>query len=588
MVDYNFDENSTDFTNYGLGDEEPQKPKTDYLGIFKKYYKYFLVVVILCVVIYLGYYLIFANRAEVSFSINNLADNTSYSSVIIYKDNKVYDTAGVGDIVKLKYGEYIVEVEGLKENAYLPVYLKAITVDEYSDGQIYAISIYPDWVGKISSFLATIPEVVYIGGNLEITLKIEYSDAEKAITILGSGDLKDRVEEIIALKKGSNEYKIIVELPGDKTNFSGGIYIQGVSEKDTKYGKKFSATLKKAPNVNIPNLKSFGTMSAGTSKEIDVVIKNQSNETIKEVIIVLDSIETSDNLTVDTVKDWIVFPQKFDIDPQKQATKKINLNLPIDAPSTKITFNFKILNNFLNKAAVSDVDIEDADISFDDKIDLGTLMAGQTKNQLITVKNNTNYGINLTLVVDSSTGINNPNSEAWVTLVDKQKDLAGNDETTFSFEIKPILTAQADNITLILTLSNNFFSKKIEVTYKLEEIDFGFDIGLNAKFTLQKYSEGGIDKLKTIADFISINNTGSIDFTVDNIYSNVECKSYVVITLPPDKVVSAKSEKQYNLSVKSTNVNMPTTVSCYMYVDYINPLTGLKESKSKPFIIEHN
>ncbi|MDD4983989.1 MAG: hypothetical protein PHH82_04110 [Candidatus ainarchaeum sp.] len=589
MVDYKFEENSNDFSNYGLGEDEPQKPKTDYMGIFKKYYKYLVVVVILCVVIYLGYYLFFANRAEVSFSVTNFADTSQYSSIIIYKDNKVYETVGVGDLIKLKYGEYQVELDGLKENAYLPVYQKIITVDEYSAGQTYSIYVYPDWVGKISSFSATIPETVYIGGNLEITVKIDYSDAEKAITILGSGDLKDRVEEIVSLKKGMNEFKINVELPSDKTSFSGGIYIDGVSDKDTKYGKKFTGvTLKKAPNVNIPNLKSFGSISAGTSKEIDLVIKNQSNETIKDVQVSLESIDTAGDLTVDTVKDWIVFPQKFDIEPQKQATKKITLNLPIDASNTKITFNFKISNNFLNKTAVSDVEVKQADIAFEDSMDLGTIMAGQTKNQLITVKNNTNYGITLTLAVDSSTAINNANSESWVSLIDKQKDIAGNDETSFAVEIKPILTAKNDNIELVLTLSNNFFSKEIKMNYKLEEIDFGFNIGLAEKFTLQKYTEDYVEKFKKINDFVSLNNTGSIGFTIDTLYTNVECKKFMTITLPTDKVVPSKAEIKYPIAVSSINLNIPEATPCYMYVDYINPLTGIKDTKSKAFIVERS
>lgn len=591
MVDYKFDESSDDFSNYGLGDDGPQKPSIDYVGVFKKYFKYVIVIAVLCVLVYLVYFIFFANRAEVSFSVNNFADNTVYSSLIIYKDNKVYETVGIGDLVKLKYGEYSVEIEGLKANAYLPMYLKTITVDESSVGQMYSIYVYPDWVGKISSFSATIPGTVYVGGNLEITGKIDYTDAEKAITILGSGDLNDRIEEIVSLKKGTNEFKINVELSSNKTSFSGGIYIKGVSDKDTKYGKKFTGvTLKKAPNVNIPNLKSFGGISAGTSKEIDFVIKNQSNEVIKDVMISLENIETSGDLTVNIVKDWIVFPQKFDIDPQKQATKKITLNLPIDAPNIKITFNFKVSNNFLNKTAVSDVEIKLADIAFEDKMNLGIIMAGQTKNQLITVKNNTNYGITLSLVVDSSTAINNANSESWVNLIDKQKDIAGNDETSFAVEIKPILTAKTDNIELVLTLSNNFFSKKIKMSYKLEEIDFGFTIGMDEKFTLQKEIVNNVEQFKQINDFVSVNNTGSVDFIVDSIYSNIECKKYVTIMLPIDKIVLAKSEKQYVLSVPTNTkfLTIPQTITCYMYVDYINPLTDLKESKSKPFIIEHN
>ncbi len=113
---------------------------------------------------------------------------------------------------------------------------------------------------------------------------------------------------------------------------------------------------------------------------------------------------------------------------------------------------------------------------------------------------------------------------------------------------------------------------------------------MDEKFTLQKEIVNNVEQFKQINDFVSVNNTGSVDFIVDSIYSNIECKKYVTIMLPIDKIVLAKSEKQYVLSVPTNTkfLTIPQTITCYMYVDYINPLTDLKESKSKPFIIEHN
>lgn len=592
-MEYSFDDNQ-DFSSYGIEEEEEPKEKMDYIGLFKKYAskyaKYVLLVFIVAILGLVVYYIFFANRVEVSIFVKSTGQK-SYSNLTIYKNNKIYTTAVAGQPVKLKYGEYRVEIDGLSSTDYVPITQKTIVVNK--DSTNFTINVYPEWVASISNFSVKVPKTVYSGGILELTVKISFSGANRTIIFIGTGDLAGK-ELSMDVIKGENEKIFSIELP-KQAKYKGKLYIKGTQENDPLYSKQINIDLETPPKVKVNTLQSFGTLSAGKSSEINLIVENQSQEEVKDVVVELVAVEGLEDLegtkfTLKEVKDWFTMPPKFNIDAQNTANKKIKLQLPIDAPNKKLVFKFTVSNIFLNESLSSDVTIAPPDISIKDKVNLGEIMAGQSKIHPIQVKNNTDVGVTLALSLDSISLANNPSGASWVKILDVEKTIAGNDETNFNVEFKPDLTAKSDKGSFVLLFKNDFFSKKVTFDFDLKEIDFKFEILLKEKFMLEKYTDNGMEKFKKITDLIKIKNTGSVDFIIDSIEPDASCKSSpkVTVTLSEDKIVPANSTKEYFLTISATSMAIPEVVECYLYVNYIDPLTGEKLKKSKPFIIQHN
>jgi len=583
-MDYTFDENKTDdFSNYGIGDDigEPKK-HFDFGGFIKKYSKYFYLALALIVVAIFVYFLFFANRAEISIYIDNSIVKSSYTTVLIYKNNDLYKTVTAGDLINLKYGSYKLEIDGLSGAHYVPLDKKNIEVDSSSTGNTYTLYVYPEWISDISSFSVKTPEIVYAGGLLELTANITYTGSTGDITLLGTGDLEGVLSYNGELVKGDNSFIIPVSLPASKKSISGKVYIKETSKDDSQYSKSISVSLKTPPSVQIFNLKSFGSLSAGKTMDIDLVVKNKSaTEEVKDVKIELISVDglADSTLQLGDIKGWFTLPELFSISPGDQANKKITLSLPIDAPIAKLTFNFKITNNFLNNPLTSEVDIKQADIEVEGQVNLGTIKAGQVVNQIINVKNNTDYGATLDMAIENISLLNNQDGESWIVLVDKEKTVAGNDQTTFNIQFKPIITAKTDRGSFTLRLSNEFFTKDIVFEFQIDEVDFGFDIILDDTINLTQDATSRYVK----SGFVKVKNTGSVDFSVDDIYLDSVCKAGATINLPEDRLVAAKTEKEYTFKMTMT---VAGEKSCFMYVEYIDPLTGEKTSKSKAFFMK--
>lgn len=566
--------------DFNLNEEDNDEPKINLMDQIKPYVGPIIKIIIVIVIAFLVYYFVWGNKVNVT--IYAYKDGKIYdTSVNILKGEKLILTTNVETPIKLVKGnEYTVKIDP-PSNYFQPTTSETLIVEE--DDLEHRIDLLPLWAAGIKTIDAEIPEVIYKGQLLEFDVTVDYTGTGASVNITGTNDFND-LSMPITLKNGKAKYTINFYIPrtiqSGKTTFSGKICIEN-SLKCTV--KVIQAAIKDQPSITLqPKPSTNITVSAGSTFTLNILVNNKKNKItdIKDLNVSLESVlGLPTDMTAETFIDMINIMPPQNIPKDTDGTIVIRGSIPLNFAEKQISFFVRVKNSFLDlRTDQITLNISKPNLEITKSVDFEQTLAGETKTQMITITNNTDFELtNVNITFDNhSVTQNTPNDfRTWITT----------DETTsFSIpskgtkQIKVIFTpsrkAVTDEFTLNAKINTDSGEFIIPIKGKIKGINVNMEITFpNENIQLSKNNQTG--QITPYNGTIKITNKSDTKITLAKIeITDAQCINTFGIKLSPliSFEIDPSAYKEVALTVAPAGYN-PAMLdkSCYFIVSYFDP-----------------